>query len=37
MIADGFAVARYDGLDGYRAHPRQTDHRNLDAATPPAC
>jgi endonuclease YncB( thermonuclease family) len=37
MIADGYAVARYDNLDGYQTHPRQTDYRALDAATPPAC
>jgi endonuclease YncB( thermonuclease family) len=37
MIADGFAIARYDGLDGYQTHPRQADYRSLDAATPAAC
>jgi endonuclease YncB( thermonuclease family) len=37
MIADGFAVARYDSLDGYQTHPRQADYRALDAATPAAC
>ena len=37
MIADGFAIARYDSLDGYQTHPRQADYRTLDAATPPAC
>ena len=37
MIADGFAIARYDSLDGYQTHPRQTDYRALDVATPPAC
>ena len=26
MIADGFAIARYDSLDGYQTHPRQTDY-----------
>ena len=28
------AKARYDRLDGYQWHPRQTKYRNLDAATP---
>ena len=37
MIADGFAIARYDSLDGYQTHPRQADYRALDAATPAAC
>ena len=37
MIADGYAVARYDNLDGYQTHPRQADYRTLDAATPAAC
>lgn len=37
MIADGFAIARYDSLDGYQTHPRQTDYRALDVVTPPAC
>ena len=27
------AKARYDRLDGYQWHPRQTKYRNLDAAT----
>jgi len=37
MIVDGFAIARYDSLDGYQRHPRQDDYRALDAATPPVC
>ena len=37
MIADGYALARYDSLDGYQTHPRQADYRALDAATPAAC
>jgi endonuclease YncB( thermonuclease family) len=37
MMADGFAIARYDSLDGYHTHPRQADYRALDAATPAAC
>ena len=37
MIADGYAIARYDSLDGYQTHPRQADYRALDAATPAAC
>ena len=37
MIADGFARARYDSMDGYQTHPRQADYRALDAATPAAC
>lgn len=34
QIRDGYAIARYDGLDGYATHPRQTEYRRLDAATP---
>ena len=37
MIADGFAVARYDSLDGYQTHPRQADYRALGAAAPATC
>jgi len=37
MIADGYAIARYDSLDGYQHHPRQADYRALDAARPAAC
>ena len=37
LIADGFAIARYDSLDGYQTHPRQADYRTLDTATPAAC
>ena len=32
QISNG-AKARYDRLDGYQWHPRQTRYRNLDAAT----
>jgi endonuclease YncB( thermonuclease family) len=37
MIADGFAIARYDSLDGYERHPRQDDYRHLGAVTAAAC
>ena len=37
MIADGYAIARYDSVDGYQTHPRQADYRALDLATPAAC
>ena len=37
MIADGFAIARYDSLDGYQTHPRQADYWALAAASPAAC
>jgi endonuclease YncB( thermonuclease family) len=37
MIADGFAIARYDSLDGYDHHPRQENYRALGAASPPTC
>lgn len=31
MIRSGWAVARYDGLDGYAKHPKQWLYRRLDA------
>lgn len=31
------AKARYDGLDGYQTHPKQTKYRQLDANTPDYC
>lgn len=37
LIAEGFAHARYDSLDGYEHHPRQDDYRALDAATTNRC
>ena len=37
MIADGFAIAHYDSLGGYRTHPRLADYGALDAVTPAAC
>lgn len=32
MIRSGWAIARYDSLDGYPAHPKQQRYRRLDAA-----
>lgn len=37
LIAEGFAHARYDSLDGYEHHPRQDDYRAVDAATTHRC
>ena len=37
LIAEGLAIARYDGLDGYGRHARQDDYRQLDARTPDPC
>jgi endonuclease YncB( thermonuclease family) len=37
LIAEGYAHARYDSLDGYPHHPRQDDYRALDAATTNRC
>lgn len=34
MIAEGFAIARYDSRDGYGGHPREADYVALDEATP---
>jgi endonuclease YncB( thermonuclease family) len=31
LLRRGFAVARYDSLDGYPAHPKQASYRRLDA------
>ena len=36
MIANGHAIARYDGLDGYGRHPRQDLYRRTDAVSEPA-
>jgi hypothetical protein len=36
MMADGHAIAWCDSLACYQHHPRQEDHRALDAATPAA-
>jgi endonuclease YncB( thermonuclease family) len=37
LLAEGLAVARYDGLDGYDPHPRQDTYRGLDTATETLC
>lgn len=37
LLEAGFAVARFDYLDGYDWHPRQDAYRSLDLATSPAC
>lgn len=37
QIEQGHAAARYDGRDGYDAHPREDDYRAADAATPRRC
>lgn len=31
LLRRGLAVARYDSLDGYPAHPKQSAYRRLDA------
>lgn len=35
LIFDGFAVARYDSLDGYGAHPRESAYRAADERSQP--
>jgi endonuclease YncB( thermonuclease family) len=37
LLAEGLAVARYDGLDGYEEHPRQDTYRSLTQATETLC
>lgn len=37
LISEGLAKARYDSLDGYGWHRRQSEYRLLDAATPQLC
>lgn len=37
MIGAGFAIARYDGLDGYVEHPKQNAYRELDEQIPNVC
>jgi endonuclease YncB( thermonuclease family) len=32
LIADGWAIARYDSRDGYGAHPRESSYVAADAA-----
>jgi endonuclease YncB( thermonuclease family) len=34
LIAQGFAIARYDSRDGYGGHPREADYVAVDAASP---
>jgi endonuclease YncB( thermonuclease family) len=35
LVADGYAIARYDSRDGYGTHDRQDAYWNLDALSPP--
>lgn len=37
LIKLGLAKARYDGLDGYDRHPRQTTYRRADRNNPDRC
>ena len=37
QIAGGFAIARYDGRDGYGYHARQEVYVSTDATTPAVC
>jgi endonuclease YncB( thermonuclease family) len=34
LIADGWAIARYDSRDGYGAHPRESEYVAADLAAP---
>ena len=36
MIAEGFAIARYDSRDGYGRHTREDDYLAADFVSPPA-
>ncbi|MFZ4667741.1 MAG: thermonuclease family protein [Microthrixaceae bacterium] len=37
LVAEGLAIARYDGLDGYPRHRNQDLYRWLDGASPNRC
>jgi hypothetical protein len=37
LIDEGLAISRYDGRDGYGAHPRQADYQARDEATAHLC
>lgn len=37
VLGAGLAHARYDGLDGYDAHPNQNEYRRIDDETPHMC
>ena len=35
LVAGGYAIARYDGRDGYLTHIREEAYRTIDDVTPP--
>jgi endonuclease YncB( thermonuclease family) len=37
LIAQGYAIARYDSRDGYGEHPRESLYIEVDQASPNYC